>query len=117
MLYIVIFFFSSRRRHTRYIGDWSSDVCSSDLGLQHELLQSAIQNLDVREQHIFIERRLKDDPVTLEELGQHYGISRERVRQLEARAFEKVQKAMTAEMSGREQAAEDAMVADAAFAG
>ncbi len=85
-------------------------------GLRHELLQSAIQNLDVREQHIFTERRLKDNPVTLEELGQHYGISRERVRQLEARAFEKVQKAMTAEMSGREQAAEDALVADAAFA-
>jgi len=84
-------------------------------GLRHELLQSAIQNLDVREQHIFTERRLKDNPVTLEELGQHYGISRERVRQLEARAFEKVQKAMTAEMSGREQAAEDALVADAAF--
>jgi len=86
-------------------------------GLRHEMLQSAIENLDVREQHIFIERRLKDNPVTLEELGQHYGISRERVRQLEARAFEKVQKAMTAEMSGREQAAEDALVADAAFAG
>ena len=85
-------------------------------GLRHELLQSAIQNLDVREQHIFTERRLKDNPVTLEELGQHYGISRERVRQLEARAFEKVQKAMTVEMSGREQAAEDALVADAAFA-
>ncbi|HEY9079809.1 RNA polymerase sigma factor RpoH [Magnetovibrio sp.] len=85
-------------------------------GLQHEMLQSAIASLDVRERHIFIERRLKDNPVTLEELGQHYGISRERVRQLEARAFDKVQKAMTTEMSGREQAAEDAMVADAAFA-
>jgi len=85
-------------------------------GLRHELLQDAIQVLDKRERHIFEERRLKDDPVTLEQLGQHYGISRERVRQLEARAFEKVQKAMTTAMSGREQAAEDALLGDAAFA-
>lgn len=92
-------------------------------GLQHQLLQSAIKTLDVRERHIFIERRLKDNPVTLEELGQHYGISRERVRQLEARAFDKVQKAMTGEMAGLEQAAESALISDgastpdAAFAG
>jgi len=85
-------------------------------GLQHQLLQTAIKSLDVREQHIFTERRLKDNPVTLEELGQHYGISRERVRQLEVRAFEKVQKAMTGEMAGLEQAAEMALVSDAAFA-
>jgi hypothetical protein len=44
-----------------------------------------------REHHVLIERRLKDDPTTLEELSRHYGISRERVRQVEVRAFEKLQ--------------------------
>ncbi len=86
-------------------------------GLRHELLQEAIADLDERERHIFTERRLKDDPITLEELGQHYGISRERVRQLEARAFDKVQKAMTGAMAKLEEAAEDALLEDAAFAG
>ncbi|OEJ65977.1 RNA polymerase sigma factor RpoH [Magnetovibrio blakemorei] len=84
-------------------------------GLRHDMLRSVLDMLDVRERHIFMERRLKDDPVTLEELGQHYGISRERVRQLEARAFDKVQKAMTGEMADREQAAEEAVAADAPF--
>ena len=85
-------------------------------GLRHELLINAMDVLDDRERHIFTERRLKDDPITLEELGQEYGISRERVRQLEARAFDKVQKAVTGAMAAREQEAEDAMFADAAFA-
>lgn len=58
---------------------------------RRRLLVDALKTLNERERHIFVERRLKDDPVTLEELGQQYGISRERVRQLEARAFEKVQ--------------------------
>jgi RNA polymerase sigma-32 factor len=49
-------------------------------------------NLNERERHILTERRLKDDPTTLEDLSQHYGISRERVRQIEVRAFEKLQK-------------------------
>ena len=89
-------------------------AAGEERGLRHELLQNAITHLDERERHIFTERRLKDDPVTLEFLGQHYGISRERVRQLEARAFEKVQKAMTSEMAAREQAAVDAVHADAA---
>ena len=86
-------------------------------GVRHEMLHTMLDTLDVRERHIFVERRLKDDPVTLEELGQHYGISRERVRQLEARAFDKVQKAMTSGMANREQAAEDTIGADAAFGG
>jgi RNA polymerase sigma-32 factor len=55
-------------------------------------LKAALDDLPERERDIFIERRLKDDPVTLEEIGKGYGISRERVRQLENRAFEKVQK-------------------------
>ncbi|TCS61354.1 RNA polymerase sigma factor RpoH [Varunaivibrio sulfuroxidans] len=66
--------------------------------LRGQLLARAVENLNERERHIFIERRLKDDPVTLEELGQHYGISRERVRQLEVRAFDKVKKAVVEAM-------------------
>lgn len=72
--------------------------------LNNDLLQSAIAELGERDRHIFIERRLKEDPVTLEQLGVHYGISRERIRQLEVRAFQKVQAAMVAAMS---QLAED----------
>ena len=50
--------------------------------------------LNERERHILTERRLKEESSTLEELSQVYGISRERVRQIEVRAFEKLQKAM-----------------------
>ena len=50
--------------------------------------------LNDRERHILIERRLKDEPTTLEDLSVAYGISRERVRQIEVRAFEKLQSAM-----------------------
>jgi RNA polymerase sigma-32 factor len=55
------------------------------------LLASSLKVLNEREQHIFSERRLKDEPATLEELSQTYSISRERVRQIEVRAFEKLQ--------------------------
>ena len=58
------------------------------------LLSNALRTLNEREKHILIERRLKDNPTTLEELSQQYGISRERVRQIEVRAFEKLQKSM-----------------------
>lgn len=61
---------------------------------RHRLLADALDVLNQRERHIFVERRLKEDPITLEELGKQYGISRERVRQLEARAFEKIQSAV-----------------------
>jgi hypothetical protein len=54
----------------------------------------ALKTLNERERHILIERRLKDNPTTLEDLSQQYNISRERVRQIEVRAFEKLQKAM-----------------------
>lgn len=64
--------------------------------LRHRLLEEALDILPERERHIFIERRLKDDPVTLDELGKVYGISRERIRQLEVRAFDKVRKAVVA---------------------
>lgn len=58
------------------------------------MLERALTTLPERERHIFFERRLKDDPSTLEVLGKVYGISRERVRQLEVRAFEKVKREM-----------------------
>jgi RNA polymerase sigma-32 factor len=53
-----------------------------------------MEDLNDREKYILTERRLTDDPKTLEELSQVYGVSRERVRQIEVRAFEKLQKAM-----------------------
>jgi RNA polymerase sigma-32 factor len=58
------------------------------------LLEEAMTGLTDRERHILTERRLKDDPTTLEDLAGEYGVSRERVRQIEVRAFEKLQKAM-----------------------
>ena len=70
------------------------------------LLANALKTLNERERHILIERRLKDNPTTLEDLSQQYGISRERVRQIEVRAFEKLQKAMhTAVVEQRREAA------------
>ena len=63
------------------------------------LLEEAMAELTDRERHILTERRLKDDPTTLEELATEYGVSRERVRQIEVRAFEKLQKAMKAAMN------------------
>ncbi|WP_374579138.1 RNA polymerase sigma factor RpoH [Phenylobacterium sp.] len=60
------------------------------------LMEAAMSELSDRERHILTERRLKDDPTTLEELAAEYGVSRERVRQIEVRAFEKLQKAVTA---------------------
>jgi RNA polymerase sigma-32 factor len=57
-------------------------------------MANAMSALNEREQHIIAERRLSDSPKTLEELSKEYSISRERVRQIEARAFEKLQIAM-----------------------
>lgn len=68
------------------------------------LLGSALKTLNDRERHILIERRLKENPTTLEELSQQYNISRERVRQIEVRAFEKLQKAMKTEITERRRA-------------
>jgi RNA polymerase sigma-32 factor len=58
------------------------------------LLANALKVLNRRERHILDERRLKDEPTTLEALSAQYNISRERVRQIEVRAVEKLQKAM-----------------------
>jgi RNA polymerase sigma-32 factor len=80
----------------------------SEMDLRRELLLEAMQGLNEREQHILTERRLKDDVSTLEDLSQIYDISRERVRQIEARAFEKLQKAMKNAMRERMLASEEA---------
>ena len=61
---------------------------------RHALLTEALNSLNAREAQILTERRLIDEPKTLEELSQVFGVSRERVRQIEVRAFEKLQKAM-----------------------
>ena len=67
---------------------------TEELDLRREMLEAAMEGLNDRERHIFNERRLREDPRTLEELSKVYDISRERVRQIEVRAFEKVQKAV-----------------------
>jgi RNA polymerase sigma-32 factor len=72
-----------------------------ELGLRRDLLQKAMEHLNDREKNILVERRLKENPTTLEELSQKYGISRERVRQIEVRAFEKLQKAIKAAVAER----------------
>ncbi|MFN5823052.1 MAG: RNA polymerase sigma factor RpoH [Sphingomonadales bacterium] len=69
-----------------------ADAQESDV--RHRLLMEAMGSLNERERHILTERRLIDEPRTLEELSQEYNVSRERVRQIEVRAFEKLQKAM-----------------------
>jgi RNA polymerase sigma-32 factor len=69
---------------------------------KNALLETAMKSLNEREYHIIQERRLKDPPVTLEALSESLGISRERVRQIEIRAFEKIQKAVkTAALQSR----------------
>ena len=83
--------------------DWLVDTAQSqettvadeeELGHRRGLLEEAMGVLNDRERHILNERRLKEEPTTLEDLSVQYNISRERVRQIEVRAFEKLQKAM-----------------------
>jgi RNA polymerase sigma-32 factor len=90
--------------------DWlvdESESQESSIGEHEELtgrqalLAPALQTLNARERRILEERRLKDEPATLEDLSQEYNISRERVRQIEVRAFEKLQKAMKAQIAER----------------
>ncbi len=76
----------------------------NELNIRRELLMEAMDSLNERERHILTERRLMDEPKTLEQLSGVYDVSRERIRQIEVRAFEKLQKAM------RESAAEKGMV-------
>jgi RNA polymerase sigma-32 factor len=80
---------------------------SEEFGARMGLLQEAMGELSERERHIIRERRLKDEPATLEDLSKEYGVSRERVRQIEVRAFEKLQRAM------KKRAAERGLMAEA----
>lgn len=86
--------------------DWLVDESDSqeivlaeqqELSKRRKLLTHAMKSLNARERHILTERRLKDEPTTLEDLSKEYGISRERVRQIEVRAFEKLQRAIKAQ--------------------
>jgi RNA polymerase sigma-32 factor len=77
---------------------------AQEASMRHEMLGEALQALNERERHILNERRLVDDPKTLEELSQVYNVSRERVRQIEVRAFEKLQKAMHRLVSDKQMA-------------
>ncbi len=65
-----------------------------ELGVRRDLLRDAMAHLNERERDILAARRLKEEPATLEDLSQRYGISRERVRQIEVRAFDKLQRAI-----------------------
>ncbi|MFN7174247.1 MAG: RNA polymerase sigma factor RpoH [Thermaurantiacus tibetensis] len=67
---------------------------AEEADIRHELLREALMTLNERERHILTQRRLVDEPQTLEELSAQYGVSRERIRQIEVRAFEKLQKEM-----------------------
>jgi RNA polymerase sigma-32 factor len=70
-----------------------------EMGDRHELLVNAMKDLTDRERDILEARRLRDEPSTLEELSQKYGVSRERVRQIEVRAFDKLQRGMKSAMN------------------
>ena len=74
-----------------------------ELDNRRQALTDALSVLNERERRIFEARRLAEDPVTLEELAEEFGVSRERVRQIEVRAFEKVQKAVKKRVAAMEQ--------------
>ena len=85
--------------------DWLEDSTESqettvleanELDHRRQLFRDSLEVLTDREQHILAERRLREEPLTLEELSKEYGVSRERIRQIEERAFKKLQKAMRA---------------------
>jgi RNA polymerase sigma-32 factor len=88
--------------------DWLADETADqetrlaereEMGDRHELLVNAMKDLTERERDIIEARRLREEPATLEELSQKYSVSRERVRQIEVRAFEKLQRGMKAAMN------------------
>lgn len=83
--------------------DWLEDETANqaadyearnEMDAQRELLAEAMSVLNDREKDILVQRRLQDQAVTLEDLSTQYGVSRERIRQIEVRAFEKLQKRM-----------------------
>ena len=92
--------------------DWLEDEDSDQAGAYAErdemdarlsLLARSMDALNDRERDVLTKRRLSEDPVTLEELSESYGVSRERIRQIEVRAFEKVQKAVKNRVAAMEQ--------------
>ena len=96
----------------RLVWDWLVDdrenqettlTQSEELDNRRRALSDALSVLNDRERRIFEARRLAEDPVTLEELADEFGVSRERVRQIEVRAFEKVQKAVRNRVAAMEQ--------------
>ena len=87
-----------RSRQSQYAALPADDLACHE---HWQLLEEAMSELTDRERHILTERRLKDEPTTLEELASEYGVSRERVRQIEVRAFEKLQKQMRAAATDR----------------
>jgi RNA polymerase sigma-32 factor len=94
--------------------DWLEDespnqerilVANEELDNRRKALTQALDVLNARERRIFEARRLAEDPITLEQLAEEFGVSRERVRQIEVRAFEKVQKAVKTGIAAIEQPA------------
>ena len=83
---------------------------TEELDQRRAMLEVAMEGLNDRERHIFNERRLREDPRTLEELSNVYDVSRERVRQIEVRAFEKVQKAVREQIAAQAEAQANARV-------
>ncbi len=76
--------------------DQAGDYAEADeLAARREILESAMDVLNERERDILVKRRLRDEPLTLEDLSSEYSVSRERIRQIEVRAFEKLQARMT----------------------
>jgi RNA polymerase sigma-32 factor len=69
--------------------------------VRRRALHDAVAALNARERRIFVARRLRDEPATLEELAAEHGVSRERIRQIELRAFQKVKAAMQAATTHR----------------
>jgi len=75
--------------------DQAGDYAEADeLQTRRDMMMSAMEVLNEREREILTERRLQDEPKTLEQLSEVYSVSRERIRQIEVRAFEKLQKKM-----------------------
>jgi RNA polymerase sigma-32 factor len=84
-------------------GQEENFVASQEAEYRHKALIDSLSVLNARERRIFEARRLADEPVTLEELSKEFGVSRERIRQIEVRAFEKVQKSVKNRVAVREQ--------------
>ena len=87
-------------------------VESEELDRRKKMLGEAMKSLNEREREIFIARRLSENPATLEDLSSRFDVSRERIRQIEVRAFEKVQKATLAAAAKADRVPKDATYAD-----